>query len=296
MPSEKEIDKQAVEKDYNNGMKYKDLAIKYGVTINTIKSWKQRHGWDRNGAKKGAHKTEKRVHTKKQAQREEKAEDEPIESYGLDIAEMTAQQRLFADEYLTDLKKEQAAIRAGYSPRSAHSIATELLKKPAISDYIAHRLADRSRRLGISLDRTLDELAKIGYANPKDFINPNTGEILPDASPEDLAAITSVKFKASESETGRSIEREVKFTSKLAALQLLHKYQGLTLKECQDNEREAKRLAIEHEKLELERKAIEAKNPSDDSAVEDDGFIEALEGKAPEVWTDEKEETDSKNE
>ncbi|MFS3913469.1 phage terminase small subunit [Bacillus australimaris] len=49
------------EKDYVKGMKYKDLAEKYGVSINTIKSWKKRHGWER---KKGAPK-EKSVHTKK---------------------------------------------------------------------------------------------------------------------------------------------------------------------------------------------------------------------------------------
>ncbi|WP_438421634.1 phage terminase small subunit [Bacillus siamensis] len=47
-------------KDYAKGMKYKDLAEKYGVSVNTIKSWKQRHGWER---KKGAP-TEKSVHTK----------------------------------------------------------------------------------------------------------------------------------------------------------------------------------------------------------------------------------------
>ncbi|RDY82951.1 phage terminase small subunit [Bacillus amyloliquefaciens] len=47
-------------KDYAKGMKYKDLAEKYGVSVNTIKSWKQRHGWER---KKGAP-SEKRVHTK----------------------------------------------------------------------------------------------------------------------------------------------------------------------------------------------------------------------------------------
>lgn len=45
-------------------MKYKDLAEKYGVSINTIKSWKKRHGWER---KKGAPK-EKSVHTKKGGQ------------------------------------------------------------------------------------------------------------------------------------------------------------------------------------------------------------------------------------
>lgn len=50
------------EKDYVKGMKYKEIAEKYGVSINTVKSWKTRHNWDR---KKGAHK-EKSVHTKKQ--------------------------------------------------------------------------------------------------------------------------------------------------------------------------------------------------------------------------------------
>ncbi|PAE66204.1 hypothetical protein CHH85_20295 [Bacillus subtilis] len=48
-------------KDYAKGMKYKDLAEKYGVSVNTIKSWKQRHGWQR---KKGAP-FRKSVHTKK---------------------------------------------------------------------------------------------------------------------------------------------------------------------------------------------------------------------------------------
>ena len=52
------------QKDYVKGMKYKDLAEKYGVSINTIKSWKKRHGWER---KKGAPK-EKKVHTKKDGQ------------------------------------------------------------------------------------------------------------------------------------------------------------------------------------------------------------------------------------
>lgn len=52
------------QKDYVKGMKYKDLAEKYGVSINTIKSWKKRHGWER---KKGAPK-EKKVHTKKGGQ------------------------------------------------------------------------------------------------------------------------------------------------------------------------------------------------------------------------------------
>ncbi|MBE1867329.1 phage terminase small subunit [Bacillus subtilis] len=48
-------------KDYVKGLKYKDLAEKYGVSVNTIKSWKQRYGWER---KKGAP-SKKSMHTKK---------------------------------------------------------------------------------------------------------------------------------------------------------------------------------------------------------------------------------------
>lgn len=52
--------------DYISGMKYKELAQKYGVSINTIKSWKTRYGWTKANksvhAKKCAHKTEKYAH------------------------------------------------------------------------------------------------------------------------------------------------------------------------------------------------------------------------------------------
>ncbi|MDQ0299652.1 hypothetical protein J2S78_002072 [Salibacterium salarium] len=51
------------EKDYVKGLKYKEIAKKYDVTINTVKSWKRRYGWTRE---KGAPK-EKSVHTKKGA-------------------------------------------------------------------------------------------------------------------------------------------------------------------------------------------------------------------------------------
>lgn len=44
-------------KDYLAGMKYRDIADKYGVSVNTVKSWRQRHGWKRGAPpkpKKGA--------------------------------------------------------------------------------------------------------------------------------------------------------------------------------------------------------------------------------------------------
>ena len=48
------------EQDYTSGMKYKDIADKYGVSLNTVKSWKKRYNWNRKGCtqkkEKGAHK------------------------------------------------------------------------------------------------------------------------------------------------------------------------------------------------------------------------------------------------
>lgn len=52
--------------DYDNGMKYKEIAQKYGVTINTVKSWKTRK-WNKDAEEKSVHTKQKSVHTKKEA-------------------------------------------------------------------------------------------------------------------------------------------------------------------------------------------------------------------------------------
>lgn len=53
---------------------------------------------------------------------------------------MNAKQKRFCDEYLIDLNATQAAIRAGYSPKTAYSIGVENLKKPELKTYIDEQL------------------------------------------------------------------------------------------------------------------------------------------------------------
>lgn len=60
--------RQQAEADYMSGMKYKEIAEKYGVTINTVKSWKTRYQWSRGG-KKGVHTKKKKVCTQKQREK-----------------------------------------------------------------------------------------------------------------------------------------------------------------------------------------------------------------------------------
>lgn len=52
--------RESARKDYESGMKYKDIAEKYNVTLNTVKSWKTRYKWSR----KSVHTKEKSAHTK----------------------------------------------------------------------------------------------------------------------------------------------------------------------------------------------------------------------------------------
>ena len=127
---------------------------------------------------------------------------------------MTKKQKRFIEEYLIDLNATQAAIRAGYSPKTAKDIGCENLAKPNISDAIDKAMAERSRRTGINQDRILLELARIGLAKITDVVDPDTGKILPNASEDDLACIQSIKIKPNEFGT----EREVKLYDKKSAL------------------------------------------------------------------------------
>lgn len=60
---------------------------------------------------------------------------------------LTAKQQRFCDEYLIDLNATQAAIRAGYSKKTAGAIATENLQKPYLKEYIAKRMAEKEAAL-----------------------------------------------------------------------------------------------------------------------------------------------------
>ena len=62
-------------------------------------------------------------------------------------AKMTAKQMRFCDEYLIDLNATQAAIRAGYSKKTARVIGQENLLKPAIKEYIEKRMAEKEEEL-----------------------------------------------------------------------------------------------------------------------------------------------------
>lgn len=77
---------------------------------------------------------------------------------------LTEKQKKFCDEYLFDFNATQAAIRAGYSEKSAYSIGDENLKKPEIQKYISKLQKEAQERSDITRDGIIEELKKIGFA------------------------------------------------------------------------------------------------------------------------------------
>ena len=77
------------------------------------------------------------------------------------MAKMTAKQMRFCDEYLIDLNATQAAIRAGYSEKTAGVMAAENLKKPNIQEYITERMAEKKAELIADQDEVLEYLTSV---------------------------------------------------------------------------------------------------------------------------------------
>ncbi len=82
---------------------------------------------------------------------------------------LTAKQKRFCDEYLIDLNATQAAIRAGYSEKTAYRTGADNLKKPQIEEYIAKRQKELSRSTEITQERVIKELALIAFSNNADY-------------------------------------------------------------------------------------------------------------------------------
>ncbi len=77
------------------------------------------------------------------------------------MSKLTSKQELFCKEYLIDLNATQAAIRAGYSEKTACAIGTENLRKPNIALFIQEAMTERSESTGITADYVLNGIKEL---------------------------------------------------------------------------------------------------------------------------------------
>ena len=96
-----------------------------------------------------------------------------------------------------------------------------------VNAAISKEMAERSRRTGISADRVLLELAKIGFVNITDIADFDEATVRYGACRDDTAAIQSVKVKRIPSEDGDIVERELKLYDKVKGLALIGRHLGI---------------------------------------------------------------------
>ena len=136
-------------------------------------------------------------------------------------------QKRFVQEYLIDLNATKAAIRAGYSQRSAATTGSWLLQMPHVQVYVDELVEKRKERTDITSDRVLTELAKIAFLDIRAFYN-DKGNLVPvhELPPDVAATITDLKVSEYiDGITGQiTTESKIKILDKLKSLELIGRH------------------------------------------------------------------------
>lgn len=113
---------------------------------------------------------------------------------------MTEKQKRFCDEYLIDLNATQAAIRAGYSKKTARAIGNENLMKPDIRRYIDDRMAEKKAALIADQDEVLRYLTSVlrGESQSEIVVVEGTGEGCSEARTMEKSPDEKERLKAAE--------------------------------------------------------------------------------------------------
>ena len=153
----------AAQHDYELGMKYKDIAEKYGVSFNTVKSWRSRYGWVRKGAKKGCKKKPKRV--------------QPKTPTGAAIAQLNEsdlsdKQKAFVLEYLRLYNATQAYINTyGVTYNVATVNGPRLLGNARIKEEIKRIREAKLKELAIEPLDLIEDVAKEAKGDIGNYLN-----------------------------------------------------------------------------------------------------------------------------
>lgn len=300
-------DWENIKKEYielNGDVKLKEFAEEHGIKYSTLRSRKNRENWDSEINKDVATKSatqQKSVATENKTKNNDK---EPIAKEvkeALQNTELTDKQRLFCIYYVKSFNQTMAAIKAGYSQERAHVTGSELVRNSKVKAYIKELKGKMTGEIFIDAMDVLNKYIKIAFADITDYLTFGQREV-PVMGPfgpivdkkikkETTKIINYVDFKESNVVDGTIISEvkqgkdgvSIKFEDRMKALDKLSQYFDL----FPDNFKrkiEEERSKQAREKLELEKSKV----TGNDDEVQDDGFIEALEGKVEEVWKDEK--------
>lgn len=255
--------------DYLDGMKFKDIAVKYEVSLSTVKSWSQRYRWKDKKNVKGMRTKSKNTRTKKVCR--EIAEN--IVTNG----ELDEDKQLFCIYYLKYFNATKAYLKihpeATYS--SASVMGSRWYKLPEVKKELKRLKKEMYTDALIDPRDIVQQYIDIARADMNDYMSFKDGWVrLKDSSKVDGTLIHEVK----QGKNGVTI----KLIDKVKAIDWLSKHMGTATEEQK----------AKIELIKAQTKSIVSKNDEVEEEYEDDGFLNALNCSAKKDWEDEGDEND----
>ena len=265
------------ESDYVAGMKYKDIAAKYGVSINTVKSWKKRYAWSR---KKKTKSTQKGCTQNKKGAHKKEAVAEDVSQVVINDG-LTDQQQLFCLYQSRMFNYTKAYMKAypGCTYASAAVLGSRLMKNQLIRETIEQLKQNHMNREMLKQEDIFQKYMDIAFADMNDYMSFGQEEIETDYGPR---MINSVRLKESDQVDGTLITEvkqgrdgvSVKLADRMKAIDWLADHMDIATAE-------------QKAKIEQIRAKTAIMSGTSEEETEDDGFIEALKGEVADVWEEE---------
>lgn len=138
---------------------------------------------------------------------------------------LTPKQAMFVAEYLIDCNATRAAIKAGFSEASAAVTGARLLKNSKIAGLVAARRAQRAKKLEVTAEHVLEELAKLAFYDPIDLFD-DAGNVKPITELDDVtrAAIAGIDVERKDVRGSLSITKKIRLADKGQNLERLGKH------------------------------------------------------------------------
>ena len=171
------------------------------------------------------------------------AKPKPVPTSQAKRAKLAPAKHVFVKEYLIDMNATQAAIRCGYSPKTAKQQGSRLLTYADVQEGIAKGMEARNKRTEITADRVLREIAKVGFATMRHFLRVDQdGQPQIDLTHTDhdnldaLAEVSTETVIEGDAQNRQVIRKtKIKLHDKLRALQLLAEHTGVFKERDKDN-------------------------------------------------------------
>ncbi|WP_409068857.1 terminase small subunit [Clostridium caseinilyticum] len=282
----------------NGNVKLKEFAEEHGVKYSTLRSRKNRENWDseinRNVATKSATQQQNVATESKNKNNNREPIAEEVKEV-LENTELTDKQRLFCVIYSRCLNATKAYKKVyNCSYETAMVNGSNLLRNTKIKEQIEKLTAAQFNKEFVKKS-VIQKYIDIAFADITDYVTFGRKEIEVDKDEDNnpvMVEVNYVDFKSSSEVDGTMISEvsqgkngvSVKLQDKMKALQWLSDRLDLLSTETKikiDNEKT--KVEIAREKFELEKSKVNG----DETEVEDDGFLDALNGRATEVWNNE---------